>query len=358
MVPTVPQPVLITNGAISGSFHAPTGFGLFTATATSTTGSHCTATANFEVVPTIINTFFSLDNTHYTPGATVGFTGNGWGCTGGGAVTISVIGEGVKATVIPTGGTISGTFTAPTVLGDYFAVADGHLPACGNALSAAFVVGETSFSLDNSEYTPGATVTFSGEGWSCSNGTVTITVDGVTVATATPTATGSISGTFTAPAVLGNHVALADGHTAACGSTLDFPFNTFEFDTVVSLHGYWTVASDGGVFSFGDAKFHGSMGDKALNKPVVGMAATPDEDGYWLVASDGGVFSFGDAKFHGSTGNIALNKPVVGMAATPDGGGYWLVASDGGVFSFGDAVFFGSMGGKTLNAPMVGMASL
>ena len=65
------------------------------------------------------------------------------------------------------------------------------------------------------------------------------------------------------------------------------------------------------------------------------MAATPDGGGYWLVASDGGVFAFGDAGFHGSTGNIRLTKPVVGMAATPDGGGYWLVASDGGIFAFG-----------------------
>ncbi|MHB1786444.1 MAG: hypothetical protein ACYCS7_09885, partial [Acidimicrobiales bacterium] len=42
--------------------------------------------------------------------------------------------------------------------------------------------------------------------------------------------------------------------------------------------------------------------------------------GYHLVASDGGIFSFGDAAFYGSTGNIALDRPVVGMAATPDGG--------------------------------------
>ena len=41
----------------------------------------------------------------------------------------------------------------------------------------------------------------------------------------------------------------------------------------------------------------------------------------------------------------ALNKPIVGMAATPDGRGYWLVAADGGIFSFGDAVFYGSTGG-------------
>jgi hypothetical protein len=37
--------------------------------------------------------------------------------------------------------------------------------------------------------------------------------------------------------------------------------------------------------------------------------------GYRLVASDGGVFSFGDASFYGSTGSIHLNQPVVGMAA-------------------------------------------
>ena len=74
------------------------------------------------------------------------------------------------------------------------------------------------------------------------------------------------------------------------------------------------------------------------------MAATPDGRGYWLVASDGGVFAYGDAAFHGSTGNLVLNRPVVGMAATPDGRGYWLVASDGGIFAFGDAGFHGSAG--------------
>jgi len=120
--------------------------------------------------------------------------------------------------------------------------------------------------------------------------------------------------------------------------------------------GYWLVASDGGVFSFGDASFHGSTGAIRLNQPIVGMAPTPDGGGYWLVASDGGIFSFGDASFHGSTGAIRLNQPIVGMAPTPDGGGYWLVASDGGVFTFGDASFHGSTGAIRLNQPIVGMA--
>ena len=43
----------------------------------------------------------------------------------------------------------------------------------------------------------------------------------------------------------------------------------------------------------------------------------PTAAGYWLVASDGGIFSFGDARFYGSTGGIHLNQPVVGMAADP-----------------------------------------
>jgi hypothetical protein len=79
--------------------------------------------------------------------------------------------------------------------------------------------------------------------------------------------------------------------------------------------GYWEVASDGGVFSFGDANFYGSTGNLHLNKPIVGIASTPDGMGYWEVASDGGVFSFGDANFYGSTGNIHLNKPIVGIAS-------------------------------------------
>ncbi len=124
-----------------------------------------------------------------------------------------------------------------------------------------------------------------------------------------------------------------------------------------SKEGYWLVASDGGIFNYGDAAFYGSMGGKPLNKPIVGMTTTPDGGGYWLVASDGGIFSFGDAAFHGSMGGQPLNKPIVGMASTADGLGYWLVASDGGIFSFGDAAFHGSMGGQPLNKPIVGMAA-
>jgi hypothetical protein len=120
--------------------------------------------------------------------------------------------------------------------------------------------------------------------------------------------------------------------------------------------GYWLVASDGGIFNYGDAAFYGSTGSIHLNKPIVGMAPTADGHGYWLVASDGGIFSYGDAAFYGSTGSIHLNRPIVGMAPTSDAGGYWLVASDGGIFNYGDAAFHGSTGAIHLNQPIVGMA--
>jgi hypothetical protein len=84
------------------------------------------------------------------------------------------------------------------------------------------------------------------------------------------------------------------------------------------------------------------------------MAAAPNGQGYWLVASDGGIFAYGDAGFDGSHGGAPLNAPIVSMAASPNGQGYWLVASDGGIFAYGDAGFYGSHGGASLNQPIVG----
>jgi Glycosyl hydrolases family 43 len=105
--------------------------------------------------------------------------------------------------------------------------------------------------------------------------------------------------------------------------------------------GYWQVAADGGVFTFGSAGFFGSTGSMRLNKPVVGMAVTPDHQGYWLVASDGGVFAFGDAPFYGSAGGDNLAYPVTAAAPSYLGGGYWMVDSNGQVFTYGNAHYEG-----------------
>ena len=107
--------------------------------------------------------------------------------------------------------------------------------------------------------------------------------------------------------------------------------------------GYWLAQRGGGVWSFGDAAYRGSLPGLGVtpSSPVVGIAATADGKGYWLVGADGGVFSFGDATFYGSLPDLGVTPvaPVVGIAATTDGKGYWLVGADGGVFAFGDAPY-------------------
>ena len=72
------------------------------------------------------------------------------------------------------------------------------------------------------------------------------------------------------------------------------------------------------------------------------MQSTADGHGYWMVASDGGIFAFGDAPFRGSTGGTPSTRRSCRMTPSSTSG-YWLAASDGGIFSFG-VPFHGSMG--------------
>jgi ribosomal protein L24E len=118
-------------------------------------------------------------------------------------------------------------------------------------------------------------------------------------------------------------------------------------------HGYWLVASDGGIFSFGNAQFYGSTGALPLQKPVVGMAPTPDGHGYWLVASDGGIFTFGDGRFFGSGGASGMSASA--LVPTADGQGYWLAGRDGTVVQFGDAASIA--GAPGMASPVVAAAA-
>ena len=78
------------------------------------------------------------------------------------------------------------------------------------------------------------------------------------------------------------------------------------------------------MFTFGDAKFHGSAGAIHLNADRRHGGDTEWQRIMAFVGPDGGVFTYGDAHFHGSAGAIHLNAPVVGIAATPSGNGYRL----------------------------------
>ena len=49
-----------------------------------------------------------------------------------------------------------------------------------------------------------------------------------------------------------------------------------------------------------------------LDSPIRGMKPAPDGNGYWLFADDGGVFTFGSCRFHGSLGGQG-HRDVVSM---------------------------------------------
>ncbi len=74
------------------------------------------------------------------------------------------------------------------------------------------------------------------------------------------------------------------------------------------------------MFGFGDAMFLGSTATTNLTKPVVGIVATATGQGYWLLGSDGGIFAFGNATFHGSYGGrpaLRGQPSFVAISATP-----------------------------------------
>ena len=70
--------------------------------------------------------------------------------------------------------------------------------------------------------------------------------------------------------------------------------------------------------------------------PTVAIAASPDGKGYWLLARDGGVFSFG-VPFHGSVADRQPYANAVELRVTDSGAGYYVAGRDGAVFAFGDA---------------------
>jgi hypothetical protein len=112
------------------------------------------------------------------------------------------------------------------------------------------------------------------------------------------------------------------------------------------------VASDGGIFAFGDAAFFGSTGNLHLAQPIVGKDGHP-VGGLLAGGPRRRIFAFGDAAFFGSTGSLNLTQPITAMASTVGGDGYWLVAGDGGIFAFGTAGFSGSTAGRKLGGPIV-----
>ena len=122
-------------------------------------------------------------------------------------------------------------------------------------------------------------------------------------------------------------------------------------DNFANIPARYGVTTDATTLATGDAGARVLCG-------VVEPGTSDVGTGYWLADGQGGVFAYGTAGFHGSlgAGATSVSEPIVGLAPTPGGSGYWLAGRDGGVFAFGDAPFLGGLGGTRLNSPIVGMA--
>jgi len=112
---------------------------------------------------------------------------------------------------------------------------------------------------------------------------------------------------------------------------------------VADHHDHIHVAVDKGVF----VVYPKQEAIGVLNQPAVTIENTPSDLGYTIFAEDGGVFTYGDARFFGSGAadqdgpDIIPGDRVVGAHCTSTGDGYRLLTEDGFVYCYGDASYQG-----------------
>ena len=114
--------------------------------------------------------------------------------------------------------------------------------------------------------------------------------------------------------------------------------------------GYWLVTATGHVYAFGDAFNWGQPGPQSV--PVTAAAA--DGDGYWILFSNGTVDAYGTASaLGGPADSVGVLDPASAIFGTVDGGGYWVASAEGAVYAYGDATNDGGMAGQHLNGSII-----
>ena len=164
-----------------------------------------------------------------------------------------------------------------------------------------------------------------------------------------------------------------------------------------SASGYYVLGSDGGVFTFGGARFMGSVPGEGVHADTVLMALSADGGGYYVLgcrrrgvhlrrrvllrlrararrADDGGRPQADQDRRRvlgadpGRQGLPVRRRTGARLAAGrvarrgearahAERQGYWILASDGGIFTFGDARFDGSLPGQGIVDRSISMAS-
>jgi hypothetical protein len=128
----------------------------------------------------------------------------------------------------------------------------------------------------------------------------------------------------------------ARGYWIATADAKVLPFGDAVLHTLTGGPGTDAISSAAAGATRGGAGSGGAGTTTASTAPTVAIAASPDGKGYWLLARDGGVFSYG-VPFHGSVPDRQPYAKAVELRATDSGAGYYVAGRDGAVFAFGDA---------------------
>jgi hypothetical protein len=111
------------------------------------------------------------------------------------------------------------------------------------------------------------------------------------------------------------------------------------FDTGFdAVEGYIIVDSEGEVYTFGSAWFHGSIpSDKMLHAaPIIAVMPyeSSSQDGYRMVGADGAVYCF-DAPFYGAPVGVMDGSTIVAATEDPvNRDGYYLLSNSGEIFYY------------------------
>ena len=117
-------------------------------------------------------------------------------------------------------------------------------------------------------------------------------------------------------------------------------------------NGYWVVTAGGDVYPFGDAASYGEPGLFGIS--VISAVRSSDGNGYYILYSNGVVYAYGDAVNYGTAyGEIGGFNPATTVFTTSGGGGYWIVSANGSVITEGDAPYDGGTTGLHLNGSII-----
>ncbi len=307
-------------------------------------------------------------------GGSISFTDGGTAISGCGAVGVSTTsGDATCSVTYGAAGsrTIQARYSGDT---KYAASASTTLDQVVAIVSAPTAV---SVSVSPLAVAQGGSVTYTAQVSSSSSlspatGTVAFSIGSLGLCTATLAGSGSATCTATGAPVGTDTVTARYSGDPTHGPSAGTTTLSVTPKRTSPGGGYWMVGADGGVFSFGDAGYFGSVPGVGVHVgDIVGMAATPDGRGYWMVGANGGVFSFGDAGYVGSAGQldptrppgrtngIYLAAPITNIMASPDGGVYWLVGANGEIVPLGDAAYSGSLPGDFISVgDVVGAATV